>query len=530
FTGLNDGNYSYRAYVVDAGGNMNRTEARNFSVDTVAPTLSFIATTDANASFLNRSFTIVNISTTETSDHSVFVDFDRSLVGYWRFEDDADTNASDFSTYKNNGSLVGFGCTAADCNLTGGAGGVASGFVSAGKRGKAMAFDGVNDYITVPSTITSGFDQKFTASAWVKTNTLTGQSITGQWSGTTTTDRTFSLFVNANGTISFNVRTSSPQAQPEIVSSANVSDNRWHHVAGVRNGQNMLVYVDGVQSGSGTQSGTLEDSTHNFEIGRQSTDGAYFNGSIDEVKVWNRNLSAEEINASYQAGTYRYFKNFTGLSDGNYSYYAAVVDSAGTLVQATNRTIYVDTVPPAVSLISNTPANQSVLSTNSIFINTSENDGGNNHNELSAFIDFNNSLVGYWRFEDDSDGGNASDFTGYNNNGSLVGFGCTSLNCDLTGGAGGTGSGWTSSGKRGKALIFDAIDDQVDIPHNEAFNSSNMTVMFWMRPYPEQSGSSSSGVVGKGRPVNSGLSVNEGWAVGVSGGQIRFDSSNATHG
>ncbi|MBI2550034.1 fibronectin type III domain-containing protein [Candidatus Woesearchaeota archaeon] len=472
FTGLNDGNYSFRAFVVDASGNMNVTDNRTFSVDTTAPSLSFIATTDANASFLNRSFTIVNVSTTETSEHSVFVDFNRSMVGYWRFEDDADTNASDFSTYSNNGTLVGFGCTTADCNLTGGDGGTGSGFTSAGKRGKAMMFDGVDDLINTSKTYTQlGISKELTIEAWIKaanSNGMGRKTIVGD------NDNLILLIANASSA------RASRHAYPQGANASFSIKAGFFHVTAtysdVRASQTneVKLYVDGEFMANVTITNSANNPlTELVRIGHDTaTSGRTpWNGSLDEVKIWNRVLNDTEINASYQAGTYRYTKNFTGLNDGNYSYYAAVVDSAGTLVQTVNRTVYVDTVGPAISLIANTPANQSVLSSNYIFINTSENDGGNDHNELSAFIDFNRSLVGYWRFEDDGDT-NASDFTNNNNNGTLVGFGCTSLNCNAS-------SGWTSAGKRGKALNFDGVNDRVRNPGLSGLSADAITIEAW---------------------------------------------------
>ncbi|MEK6837750.1 MAG: LamG domain-containing protein, partial [Nanoarchaeota archaeon] len=201
--------------------------------------------------------------------------------------------------------------------------------------------------------------------------------------------------------------------------------------------------------------------------------------------IRNGSTNFTAVNKSSGGGSSFFWYNFTPRADGNYTFFGWLNDSAGNVVQTLNRTIVVDTVGPAIALIANTPANQSVLSSSFIFINTSENDGANNHNDFSAFIDFNNSLVGYWRFEDDGDpnASNASDFTSNNNNGSLVGFGCTTLNCNLTGGLAGTGSGWTSGGRRGKALIFDGVDDYVEVADSASLNitTDQLTVAAWVR-------------------------------------------------
>ena len=99
----------------------------------------------------------------------------------------------------------------------------------------------------------------------------------------------------------------------------------------------------------------------------------------------------------------------TGLNNGNYTIRVAAYDGTTFSTNSTTINFTVDTIAPSMTIIANTPSNSSFLNVSSIFINTSQNDAGNDHNEFSAFIDFNRSLVGYWRFEDDADT-NASDF------------------------------------------------------------------------------------------------------------------------
>ncbi|MBI2145075.1 LamG domain-containing protein, partial [Candidatus Woesearchaeota archaeon] len=484
FTGLADGNYSYRAFVVDAAGSMNVTDNRTFTVDTTAPAISYVALTDANASFLNRSYTIVNISTTETSEHGVFVDFNGTLRGYWRFEDDGDTNASDFSSNNNNGTLVGFGCTAADCNLTGGIGGVASGFVSGGKRGKGLALDDLDDYVDVANSISFNSSSTMTWAAWVNPRDTNAEGIMFKRIGTTEYAQfALTLF---QGTL-YCLQSSdglSWQTEPSTTVPAG-SNNTWLYVACVNNGTHGLLYLNGNSTAvDATPATSVGGSTNSLWIGqaRIASATSTFNGSIDDVMVWSRGLSAEEINASFQAGTYRHTKNFTGLNDGNYSYYAAVVDSAGTLVQTTNRTIYVDTVAPSISLVANTPANASVLGTNFIFINTSENDAGSNHNDFSAFVDFNSSLIGYWRFDEENP--IIYDHSGNGRHANMSGFKCYSVNCNLTGSLGGVASGRISSGARGSGMAFDGNSTYANasVPASVLNVSNTFTISMWVNP------------------------------------------------
>ncbi|MCH7516281.1 MAG: hypothetical protein IIB08_04000, partial [Bacteroidetes bacterium] len=199
----------------------------------------------------------------------------------------------------------------------------------------------------------------------------------------------------------------------------------------------------------------------NLYIGNRGGTMMHFNGSIDEVKIWNRALSAQEVNASFNAVLYRLERNFTGLLDGNYTAKAYVVDAAGNINQTEQRQYVVDTTVPTITIVPHTIANATFQNVTHALVNITTSDAG----ETSAFIDFNNSLLGYWRFEDDGDT-NASDFTSYGNDANLTGFGCLTVDCNLTGAAGGVGSGFTSAGKRGRALMFDGVDDVVNVTRN----------------------------------------------------------------
>jgi hydrogenase maturation factor HypE len=71
--------------------------------------------------------------------------------------------------------------------------------------------------------------------------------------------------------------------------------NTWTHLAATYDGANMRIYVNGVQVGSRAQTGNMLTSNRTLRIGGNSIWGEYFNGLIDDVRVYNRALSATEI-------------------------------------------------------------------------------------------------------------------------------------------------------------------------------------------------------------------------------------------
>jgi hypothetical protein len=115
-------------------------------------------------------------------------------------------------------------------------------------------------------------------------------------------------------------------------------------VVGIYDGYRTIYYVDGKNVytkdwGSFLAIGTT--SSNSLYI--SSTGTNRFNGVIDEVSIWNRALSSEEITASYDANTNGLSHIFAGLADGTYQYYAYVTDASGNSAKTETRTITVDT-------------------------------------------------------------------------------------------------------------------------------------------------------------------------------------------
>ena len=122
--------------------------------------------------------------------------------------------------------------------------------------------------------------------------------------------------------------------------------NQWTHIAMTwnRNG-NLTLYVDGVQVNTTNISGQSFLSTQATvkQIGRvgDATSTRHWSGVIDEVLVFNRALSPQEINASYNSKLYRLERNFTNLGVGDYQYYASATDSFGKTNSTETRIVYI---------------------------------------------------------------------------------------------------------------------------------------------------------------------------------------------
>ncbi len=143
----------------------------------------------------------------------------------------------------------------------------------------------------------------------------------------------------------------------------------WHHGTITYDGSTVRTYLDGVLDASQS----LSWSTTNSRVRIGSDDeGNFFNGTIDEVMIWNRVLSVNEIQEIYMSNLYEYnpaqwylYINQThnataNLSGAIYTYQAFIKDTSNNANSTEQRTFTIpDTVLPVVSFTGSTPSNNS---------------------------------------------------------------------------------------------------------------------------------------------------------------------------
>lgn len=153
----------------------------------------------------------------------------------------------------------------------------------------------------------------WTFSAWIKVTTTGSFEFVGGKSESAGTSDWYMRVTNGNkAEIQFRNGASSNQ----VVGAVTVADNTWHHVVGLRNGTNVLLYVDGSADGSATDNNYNCSNSLDFHLGADSA-GALnfkFNGQIDEVGIWNRALSGTEITELYNAGAGKQYPFGTAYS------------------------------------------------------------------------------------------------------------------------------------------------------------------------------------------------------------------------
>jgi hypothetical protein len=197
-----------------------------------------------------------------------------------------------------------------------------------GQFGNAGVFNGSSSYINA-SSLTYLFDSKATAtvSLWFNTSTTATTSVLFS-DYASSTARNFLVSINSTGNIVWNTRYGSGTGRDSnITTTSTYNDGNWHHIVlsidQTANAKSM--YVDGLQIGSSialpTATGASFDSTQRVTIGSSYNTGTsayqdYYNGKIDQVRIFDREITPEEVSTLYNETTST-ASNTNPLSDGS---------------------------------------------------------------------------------------------------------------------------------------------------------------------------------------------------------------------
>jgi len=196
------------------------------------------------------------------------------LLGWWKLDESEGTTVADSSGNGNNGTLQG------DPQWR----------PAEGKIGGAIELDGNGDFVKIANESAFDITGQITIAAWVNIS-----SVPQEWTGIVTKgDSAWRLSTDfANNVFHFGV------AEGDYINGQrSVGSNQWHHVAGVYDGSQIKIYVDGKLDASRPRSGPI--GTNNFPVcigENHELRGRYWDGLIDDVRVYNYALSEKEIAA-----------------------------------------------------------------------------------------------------------------------------------------------------------------------------------------------------------------------------------------
>ena len=204
--------------------------------------------------------------------------FDTNLISHYTFDETSGTTAGD-SAGSNNGTLIG-GPTWSTGNIDG-----------------ALSFDGTN-YVNIPDNSTLEGFSSMTVATWINSNTAQSGS------------NRFAVGKGASYVLTFDHAVTNFQGHFAVydgttwytsgTSENTVASNTWVHFVGVYDGTNLKVYENGTESSSrNVGSFTIASNPNDLGIGANGSGGDKFSGVIDDVRIYNRALSASEITELY---------------------------------------------------------------------------------------------------------------------------------------------------------------------------------------------------------------------------------------
>lgn len=221
------------------------------------------------------------------------VPIDSSLVAYYPFNN----NANDESFYGHHGSVSGAIPTQDRF----------------GNANSAYFFDGINDFISASESAVLDLStvRQLTISCWIRKDSslLSGPAIISKWGASADSDDEWLIwFPNDTLTIQLNPSTTFGSTDLQFRDSSDIPLNQWRHIVFVWNGSGITgkasYYADGVLYRTDTSTvTTIPNTSEPIRIGTFAGAGInYFHGSIDDIRIYRRELSETEIIALYHEG------------------------------------------------------------------------------------------------------------------------------------------------------------------------------------------------------------------------------------
>ncbi len=202
----------------------------------------------------------------------------KEIVGNLHFNENSGSVAYDSSGYGNAGAINGAVWTD-------------------GKYNPALEFDGVDDYVEISDSDSLDISEEWTIAMWVK------------WQANSETYQT--IFNKENGNIAYSAwiysdelyfGMSSGGIWYQNSSMGNVPENIWTYVVVRFDGTRAEAYINGVYTDKLEVGGVGDTNDANLYFGRRKGERQEFKGVMDEVKIYPRVLSADEILENYEAG------------------------------------------------------------------------------------------------------------------------------------------------------------------------------------------------------------------------------------
>ncbi|MFH1396744.1 MAG: LamG domain-containing protein, partial [archaeon] len=280
--------------------------SNSLTIENTAPTQGTpILNSTSGNNYTTDNLTVYNVSTADADSDNVknifnwYMNGNSLTVLNMPFEGGStsgDTSPSngttkDYSPYSNNGTVVAnLTNTGPQWNSTGGYDG-----------NGAYQFDGIDDQVDFGNDNSLNLSEQITISFWVKSDNPNDPSALTKYV-TKGKQVSWEFRAGAGSRLDFAVRNDT--ADIEVDSGVIVKDGIWYHIVGTMDSSsNVSIYVNGILKETTEFSGTWQTTTQPVRAGWGDTSTRFFNGSIDDIMIFNRTLTAQQILALYQNRT-----------------------------------------------------------------------------------------------------------------------------------------------------------------------------------------------------------------------------------
>lgn len=250
-------------------------------------------------SLYNDPGTIATTATATSQPSTSFASEEQSPgpVAWWKFDDGTGTAAKDSSQNGNTGTLSGTTVPAWKTQ-------------DLCEGNMCLYFDGDTSYISVPNSDSLNVQTgNLTLSAWINrtgNSTAVGadqsQTIIAKGNGAST--YTYTMFLDSSQKVNFSLYDGTNN--PGVTSNTTIQNDQWYHLEGTYDGTNLNLYINGVLDKSGGRGSytTASSNSDTVLMGRwpNDTGRGWFNGFVDEPKIYNYARSQNQIRLDYNAG------------------------------------------------------------------------------------------------------------------------------------------------------------------------------------------------------------------------------------
>ncbi len=197
------------------------------------------------------------------------------IVANWSFNENSGSISKD-SVGNNNGSVNGADWTS-------------------GASGSALDFDGKGGHSEVPNSTSLNISgNQITLACWFKITTVNDDG------AFIFKNSQYFLRIDNQGRVCF-ILYSPSWTEVSMNWGSRIKDTDWHHTAGVYDGTEMKIYLDGKEISSVSNTGYIKPEPSNVWIGSQTGSFNQFNGILDEVQIYNKALSASDVKQLYDS-------------------------------------------------------------------------------------------------------------------------------------------------------------------------------------------------------------------------------------